>query len=146
MMLLLPVMIKGGKTMEVIGVTTQIGHHLVTGRWFNVHSISGPTIRATSLTKSNLRPTRDVGWKQWKHWQFEAMATDRWSWARVRSAGISNQTLAQAKALYCEVLPSNFPTSNSKANRELRANIETGGNRPILKRNINASSEYETTK
>ena len=142
MMVLLPVIIKGGKTMEIIGVTTQIGHHLVTGRWFNVHSISGPIIRATSLTKSNLRPTRGVGWKQWKHWQIEELATDRWSWARVSSAGISNQANAQAKAWYYEVLPSNFPTSTSKANRELRANIETGGNRPILKRNINANSGY----
>ena len=32
------------------------------------YTLSGPT-------KSNLRPPRSVGWKQWKHWLIEAMAT-----------------------------------------------------------------------
>ena len=29
------------------------------------------------LTESNLKPPRGVGWKQWKHWRIEAMATGR---------------------------------------------------------------------
>ena len=30
-----------------------------------------------SLTESNLKPPRGVGWKQWKHWRIEVMATGR---------------------------------------------------------------------
>ena len=62
------------------------------------------------LTESNLKPPRGVGWK---YKRIEAMATSRWSWARLRSAGISNQAIAPAKAWYCEVLPSNISTPDS---------------------------------
>ena len=99
-------------------------------------------MRKLSLTESNLKPPRGVGWEQWKHLRIEAMANGRCSWARLSSAGISNHAIAQAKARYCEVLPSNIPTPDSKANRSLLANIETGGDGPILRRNVNASIGY----
>ena len=42
-------------------------------RKINLHA----SYHANSLTESNLKPPRGVGWKQWKHWRIEAMATSR---------------------------------------------------------------------
>ena len=91
------------------------------------------------LTESNLKPPRGVGWKQWKHQKIKAMATGRWSWARLRSTGIRNQAIAQAKTWYCEVPPSNNLTPDLIANSRLLANTKTGSDGPILRRNVNAS-------
>ena len=74
----------------------------------------------------------------------ETLATwGRGNWPRkmgeVKNPGISNQAIAQAKAWYCNVLPSNSPAPDFKANRRLQAKMVTVDDRPILWQNVYAS-------